>query len=357
MTRTTLERMVTGLLGMALLAGAPHSPVGAQASPPRLGGSWTARWKPDTERPWIQLRESDTHRSTMSLPQRDVDQLVASADPDGNVHLDLSRDAGRLALDGTLWNGRGEGSYTFQANAAYAQAMADAGVPVPDADAYLAAALHDVRPGSVAQLRAEGFSGLDFDDVLTASIFQVDSTWVDELRALGLDGDLDQFIAFRIHGVTPEFVRDARSWGLGELGADELISFRIHGVTRDFVQEARALGGQSLDADDVVSFRIHGVTGEFARAVAGWGFGTPDADELIALKIHRVTPEFIDSMREAGVPPEDLEQAVAFRIHGVTPELVDELHEAGFEGLTGDDLIKVRIHGLDRLLKKRSGGG
>jgi hypothetical protein len=320
--------MVTGLLGMALLAGAPHGTVGAQASPPRLDGSWTARWKPDTERPWIQLRESDTHRSTMSLPQRDVDQLVASADPDGNVHLDLSRAAGRLALDGTLWNGRGEGSYTFQANAAYAQAMADAGVPVPDADAYLAAALHDVRPGSVAQLRAEGFSGLDFDDVLTASIFQVDSTWVDELRALGLDGDLDQFIAFRIHGVTPEFVRDARSWGLGELGADELISFRIHGVT-----------------------------GEFARAVAGWGFGTPDADELIALKIHRVTPEFIDSMREAGVPPEDLEQAVAFRIHGVTPELVDELHEAGFEGLTGDDLIKVRIHGLDRLLKKRSGGG
>ena len=36
-------------------------------------------------------------------------------------------------------------------------------------------------------------------------------------------------VQFRIHGVTPEFVRDAKAAGFNSLSADDLVDLSIHG--------------------------------------------------------------------------------------------------------------------------------
>lgn len=352
MAKTTrwLARWLT--TGAALLPAA----LAAQA-PQALDGTWTSRWKDGAERPWVQMRVDDGRRWSMTLPEAEVDRLVASEGPAGEVGLVLDRLAGRLEMEGMLSGERGRGIFTFRPDPAFAGAMDGAGIRVDDADDHLVAAMHDIRPSSATRLRDAGFAAIDFGDVVGAHIFQVDTTWIRELRELGVDGDLDDFIAFRIHGVTPEFVRDVRSWDIGEVDEDDLVAFRIHGVNREFVGQIAEWNLGEIGTDDLIAFRIHGVSRDFANEVRGWGLGEADGDDLVALRIHGVSGEFVASMRDAGVPPADLDQAIAFRIHGVDPELVTDLEEMGFEELDGDDLIKVKIHGFDRMLRRRGGGG
>jgi hypothetical protein len=54
---------------------------------------------------------------------------------------------------------------------------------------------------------------------------------VRELRAAGLEAaDAEKLIAFRIHGVTPEYIEGLRSKGMRDLTLDQLINLRIHGI-------------------------------------------------------------------------------------------------------------------------------
>jgi hypothetical protein len=41
----------------------------------------------------------------------------------------------------------------------------------------------------------------------------------------------------RIHGVTPEFIRDLQTLGFRIVSADDLVSMRIHGVSIDYVKK------------------------------------------------------------------------------------------------------------------------
>ena len=79
---------------------------------------------------------------------------------------------------------------------------------------------------------------------------------------------LEDYAAFRIHGLTPESAGELRA-SFGRLSADDALALRIHGATPEFVREMRDAGFASLSADDAVAFRIHGVTPEFVRRHAG----------------------------------------------------------------------------------------
>jgi len=53
--------------------------------------------------------------------------------------------------------------------------------------------------------------------------------------------DSDKLIAFRIHGVTPEFIAGIRAAGLNVVDSDKLIAFRIHGVSPEMVRSLNRL--------------------------------------------------------------------------------------------------------------------
>ena len=58
--------------------------------------------------------------------------------------------------------------------------------------------------------------------------------------------EVHKLIAFRIHGVSPAFIRDIHAAGVNENEADKLIAFRIHGVSPEFVRDIHAAGIQTV---------------------------------------------------------------------------------------------------------------
>ena len=52
-----------------------------------------------------------------------------------------------------------------------------------------------------------------------------------------------------------------------QLATKELTNFVIHGVSVDFITVMNQAGYNNIDADDLVKMRIHGVTPEYVRQV------------------------------------------------------------------------------------------
>ena len=154
-----------------------------------------------------------------------------------------------------------------------------------------------------------------------------------------------QLIAFRIHGVTPEFVEEIRAFGFPRVTADELIQMRIHGVTPGFAREMRA-EGVATDISQLVSFRIQGVTPGFLHEMRSLGFPRLSAQDAVNFRIHGVTPGFVRDIRDLGYASASPEDFISMRIHGVTAGYVREMNRRFGEKLSLSDLVGSRIYGV-----------
>ena len=61
----------------------------------------------------------------------------------------------------------------------------------------------------------------------------------------------------RIHGVSPEYVRQLQELGYRHVPVDSLVSMRIHGVSIDYVKKMKNRHGD-VSVDELVNMRIHG---------------------------------------------------------------------------------------------------
>jgi beta-lactamase regulating signal transducer with metallopeptidase domain len=181
------------------------------------------------------------------------------------------------------------------------------------------------------------------------------SSYIDGLKAAGLVNlTVDQLIALKIQGVTPDYVKTIRDLGL-QVDADNLISMKIQGVSPEYVREMRASTGETLDADDLIAMKIQGVTPEYVKQMQGLGLKV-DAEELIGMKIQGVSPEYIQEMRKLEVKA-DSGELTGMKIQGVTPEYVREINALGFHPDAGE-LIGMKVQGItaDYLKKMQEAG-
>src|SRR6202035_5652879 len=95
------------------------------------------------------------------------------------------------------------------------------------------------------------------------------------------------------------YIAGLQSAGLTNLTVDEIIALKIQGVTPEFVRQIKAAG---LDASnsEFVSLRIHDVTPEYVRALAAAGLANLRVRDYLAAKIQGVTPEFVQAIRSRG---------------------------------------------------------
>ncbi len=186
------------------------------------------------------------------------------------------------------------------------------------------------RPASSAQPAA------------TASSATTATSYIDAIKAAGM-GDLtiDELVAMKIQGVTPEYVRELHEQGLHP-DADTLVALRVQNVTVAYIQELRGLG-LNPDPDEIIALKVQNVNADYVRGLKEAGI-QPNPDEIMALKVQGVTPAYIKELRAAGLNP-DADQVIAMKVQGITPAYIHDLHELGLKP-DGDDLVGMKVQGV-----------
>jgi hypothetical protein len=257
---------------------------------PTQSGEWTARlndgWTNNSER-WVSVQFHDNRRQWgFGVRRADLRGLPQDADDfTGDARFTLNRDAGTIAFDGSFRRGLGVGTYTFTGNQDY-----------------------------VTGMRRFGYEGLDTEKLLRLTIHDVSRAYATSMQEQR--PSVDDLVKMRIHGLTPEFVRQARELGFKELSIDDLVKMRIHRVTPEYIKEIRDLGYKDVTLDQLVKLRIHRVTAEYIKAIRDLGYTNVSLDDYAKMRIHGVTPEFIKEVRGMGFKSLDSDEVVELAIHG-----------------------------------------
>ncbi len=211
-----------------------------------------------------------------------------------------------------------------------------------------AQAAQEARPetpsgGFIDGLAAEGYKNLTVDELIAFKIHGVTPEYIRRIQAAGFHPTPDELVAMRIHGVDADQMAAFKAAGLDKLTIDELVALRIHGATPEFINGMKAAGFARMNADEVVTMKIHGVTPEFAREIKSLGIGNPSIDDLVAMKIHGLTPEFAREVKAMNLRGSvDLDKLVEMKIHGVTSGFIRELQKRGFKDLSVDQVVRLK---------------
>lgn len=135
-------------------------------------------------------------------------------------------------------------------------------------------------------------------------------SYLDAMSAAGVEFDVDQLIAMKVHDITPEYITSMRDAGL-EIDADSLIALKVHEVTPDYIRAMRVEGFEP-SADDLIAMKVHEVTPEYRKAWEANGF-KPTLHDLIAAKVHGLTPEFLEKARAHGFDKLSFEQLIRLK--------------------------------------------
>ena len=204
------------------------------------------------------------------------------------------------------------------------------------------------EPRASSATRALGYTRLDLDALVNLRIHGASPDFIRELKALGYEHpSVDELVNLRIHGASPAFIRELKGLGYERLAVDELVNLRIHGASAEFIRSLKELGYEKLDPDGLVNLRIHGASPEFVRDLRALGYATLSTDELVNMRIHGVSSEFIRALRDLGYQRVPVDDLVNMRIHGVTPEFIRRVNGSKSAAASVDQLVNMRIHGRE----------
>ncbi len=135
-------------------------------------------------------------------------QATGSAE---GVRFELVREAGTVAFEGDFRSGRGTGFFSFTPSTMFVSRMADL-----------------------------GYRDLPNDRLLMFAIHDLTTAYITDLRQLGYQLATKELTNFVIHGVSVDFITVMNQAGYNNIDADDLVKMRIHGVTPEYVRQVRA---------------------------------------------------------------------------------------------------------------------
>ena len=158
---------------------------------------------------------------------------------------------------------------------------------------------------------------------------------------------VDDLIELRAAGVTPAYIDNMRSAGLGELSLDEITEMRAIGVTPEYIKSLRDAGIKFSNAHEVTELRALGVTGEYLTQMRAAGYGNLTTKQLSEMRAMGVTPAYVKQMSDVGYRNLTPRELVELKAQGVRPEFIKSLNDAGYTNLSVKDLSRLAAMGVN----------
>jgi cold shock CspA family protein len=312
-------------------------------------GTWTIDREGMHEAGKVHLTLVHSHKNNFGqdMALANLKGLDAHAlETDGPVKFQLQREAGTIQFEGTFKNGVGTGTYEFAANADFVAKMNKMGFNGVEKEG-LSLTMVDVTIAYVEELRSLGFQP-DLDHVISGRIFNVNRQQVEGLKAAGITGlSLDKLVECRIFNVNPDFVREMRAKN-PNVTVDQLVEARIFKTTPEFVFAMKQEGYENLSQEQLTAFKIHNVTPEYIKEMRALGFKNLTADQLVEFRIFNVGGDQIRDLSKEGYKDLTAEQLVAFRIHNIDSKFIEKVKKAGYSHPSPDQLVEFKIMGLHK---------
>src|SRR5712692_4196978 len=220
----------------------------------------------------------------------------------------------------------------------YMDAIAAAGIKITDVDELIALKIQGVTPEYIKGMHDLGLQP-NADELIGMKVQGITPEYVREMRKFDSHVSVDDLIGMKVQGVTPEYVREFHDLGL-QPSAEELIGMKVQGVTPEYVSEFHDLGLQP-SAEELIGMKVQGVTPNYVKEMRAIGL-KPNTDELIGMKVQGVTPEYVKSMQAAGFKDLDCDELIGAKVQGVTPEFIEKARKHGFQNLTLEKLIALK---------------
>src|SRR3954447_6662407 len=134
------------------------------------------------------------------------------------------------------------------------------------------------------------------------------------------NGRIDQIIAMKAAGVSPEYVNALRAAQprLRALDPANFAGMKSIGVTPEFARDLAAAGFRNLDENGLAEARAVGLTGDYARAMASAGVPR-DLEDYVQLRAMGISPRYVLGLRRSGYSPIDAHKIVQLWAVGVRP--------------------------------------
>ena len=222
----------------------------------------------------------------------------------------------------------------------YIEGMKAAGLTDLTIDELVALKIQGITPDYVREMHELGLHP-DADGFVGLKVQGITPEYIKELRTLGFNPDVDETIGLKVQGVTADYVRGMKEVGI-DADADGIIGLKVQGVTPDYVRELRALG-LKVDADDVIGLKVQGVTPAYVKSLQDQGLH-PSADDVVGMRVQGVTPEYMRDIRALGLNP-STDDLVGMKVQGITPDYIKTLQSAGFKPSV-DDVVGAKVQGI-----------
>ena len=315
-------------------------------------GTWTAfASKKDNTRLNFQFRTEGARHSNMGMDVRTADLSGLPADaltaPNLDTRFTLNRDAGVVSFDGHFKDGAGIGKYSFSPSAAYVKEMGELGYSGLDDKRLFELAMIDVTRAYTKELQSLGFKP-DVEGLIEARIFNVNREQVEGLKSVGYDGlSLRKLVDLRVHGVTPEYIKQMRAAGFNE-SLDKFAEMHMFGVTPEYRETMAKIGYPNLSAEKLVEFKIHGITPEFIQQMKSIGFTDLSPSKLTELKIFNVNAQQVDELKQMGYTGLSADKLVELRVHNINRAFIERVQKAGYKHPSIDQLVEMKLFGIKK---------
>jgi bla regulator protein blaR1 len=130
-------------------------------------------------------------------------------------------------------------------------------------------------------------------------------------------GRIDQIIAMKAAGVSPEYVNALRAAQrrLRSVDPGNFAGMQAIGVTPEYARDLAAAGFSDLDSNALIEARSVGLTGDYARAMVAAGI-PPNLHDYVELRTIGVPASYVFAIRKSGhaVAPHQIVQMWAVHV-------------------------------------------